>query len=91
MTSVLLASIWKPCATCGLRCGANLNVDNGTAIAAHQLGLGVRRHLTVQTAQSAPGVVERDIHLRDRRFRPALSGLVAHNEHEKTGLLIVRR
>src|SRR5271170_3667151 len=70
---------------------ANLNVDNGTASAAHQLGLGVRRHLTVQTAQSAQGIVERRIHLRDRGIRPALSELVAQNEHEKTGLLIVRR
>ena len=84
MTSVSLASVWKPCARYGLRLGANLNVDNGTASAAHQLGLGVQRHSTVQTVQSAPGMVERGIHLRDRGIRPALSEIVARNEHEKT-------
>ena len=74
LTSVLLASVWKPCATYGLRLGANLNVDNGTESAA----------LTVQTAHSAPRIVERGIHLRDRGIRPALSERMAQNEHEKT-------
>src|SRR5574338_816687 len=91
MTSVLLASVWKPGATYGLRLGASINVDKGAASAAHQLGLGVRRQLTVQTAQRAPGIVERGIHLRYRGIRPALSKLVAQNEHGKTSLLPVRR
>src|ERR1700677_1620913 len=90
MPSVLLASVWKPCATYGLRLGANLNVDNGTASAAQQLGLGVRRHSRVQTAQSTPGIVERGIHLCDGGIRPALSEPMAQNEHEKTSLLHVR-
>src|SRR6516165_11167762 len=90
MTSVLLVSIWKPCATYGLRLGTNLNIGDGTASAAHQLCLGVRRQLTVQTTQSALGMVERRIHVRDCRIRPAPSETVAPNDHEMISPLPVR-
>ncbi len=77
----------------GPRLGADVNgdVDDDAAGAAHQLGLGVRRLLTVQTTQRARGVIEADIRLRDAGIQPMIGEFVGTERTREEAAIVVMR
>ena len=79
-SAIVSAQLHHDVLAVGVRLGPHVDrhVDNRAARTAHQLGLGVRRYLTVQASQRASGVVVGEIRLRDSRNQPVRCRIRRH-------------